>query len=72
MSIRLTDGGDPLWGPFIYDGNESENIKRFQEHVSALAPHQGDICGELIAHTAISGNPAVVVTKGHGPTPESR
>ena len=63
MSIRLTDGGDPLWGPFIYDGNESENIKRFQERVSALHPHQG---------AAIAGNPSEVVTKSHEPTPESR
>ena len=65
MAIRLQEGGDPIWGPFIYDGDESEAIKRFQEHTFALSPHEGDQQGELIEHAHIAGNPGVVITNGH-------
>lgn len=34
MTMRLQDGGDPLWGPFVYDGDETENLNQFQKEVA--------------------------------------
>ena len=45
MTARLQDGGDPLWGPYIYDGSKKG------EHV----PHSlgdGEFVAEPLIHSA--------------------
>lgn len=38
--MRLQDGSDPIWGPFIYDGDESESIKSLQEHLHLITSNE--------------------------------